>query len=73
VTRATATLPRAAASRGRLRGVLFVDTGVGGWANVDAVRESDAFPHTGSLVIPVSKPDGVRVRKPIDLAVPVSD
>jgi hypothetical protein len=85
VSRASATLPRAAATSGRLRGVFSCDTGDGRWPNVDAFSESvfvsdaireyvlvsnaSAFP----IVVPVGGRFDLAIGEPLDLAIAVSD
>ena len=74
MTRASATLPRAAASSGRLRGVLR-DAGAGGRPDVDAVGESLAPGHDAdarAIVVPIGDPVGLaisdRIRFPVALS-----
>jgi hypothetical protein len=77
VSRASATLPRAAATSGRLRGVFSCDTGDGRWPNVDAFSESvfvsDAIREyvlvSNASAFPIVVPIGERP----NLAIAVSD
>jgi hypothetical protein len=63
VTRASETLPRAAASSGRLRGVFSGDTGDGRWPDLDAIRESVPLDDADALAI------GIRITDPFGFAI----
>jgi hypothetical protein len=78
VSRASATLSRAAAFSGRLRGVLFCDAGDGGRPDVDAVgqpvSDDDANdPNAPTIVVPIGEPLDFIIGEPVHLAVTFSD
>ncbi|HVD30964.1 MAG TPA: hypothetical protein VNE19_04550, partial [Methylomirabilota bacterium] len=70
MTRASPSLPRAAASSGRLRGVVC-DASDGGWPDFDAVPES--FARHQDDAVAIGERLGFTLGEPHHLAIPVAD